>query len=99
LYDPSDPKRVLDFCTTLKTQAPGTIVSRPVVLKYAETSKTKDQRTLHGTLHIYRMQEKEAQAARKKVSSPDYSPTREIDQRRPFWRPDDPRHNHIPGSS
>jgi hypothetical protein len=31
--------------------------------------------------------------------SPDYSPTREIDQRRPFWRPDDPRHNHIPGSS
>jgi hypothetical protein len=68
LYDPSDPKRVLDFCTLLKNQAPGTIVSRPVVLKYAATSKTKDQRTLHGTLHVYRMQEKEAQAARKKVS-------------------------------
>jgi len=67
LYDPADPKRVLDFCTILKPQAPGTIVSRPVMLKYAETSKTKDQRTLSGTLHIYRMQEKEAQTARKKV--------------------------------
>jgi hypothetical protein len=68
LSDPSDPKRVLDFCTTLKTQAPGTIVSRLDVLKDAETSKTQDQRTLHGTLHVYRMQEKEAQAARKQVS-------------------------------
>src|SRR5215510_16611015 len=35
LYDPADPKRVLDFCTILKPQAPGTIVSRPVMLKYA----------------------------------------------------------------
>jgi hypothetical protein len=68
LYDPHDPNRPLDLCTTLKTQAPGTIVSRPVILKYAETSKTKDQRALQGTLHVYRMQEKEAQAARKKVS-------------------------------
>jgi hypothetical protein len=33
------------------------------------------------------------------LPNPDYSPTREIDQRRPFWRPDDPQHNRIPGSS
>lgn len=52
LYDPHDAQRALDFCTILKTQVPGTVVSRPVVLKYAETSKTKDQRTLHGTLHV-----------------------------------------------
>jgi hypothetical protein len=31
--------------------------------------------------------------------SPDYSPTREIDQRRPLWRLDDPQHTRIPGSS
>src|SRR5262249_3134202 len=29
--------------------------------------------------------------------SPDYSPTREIDQRRPFWRLDDPQHTRLPG--
>jgi hypothetical protein len=68
LYDPQDPNRALDFCPALKTPAPGTVVSRPVVLKYAETSKTKDPRALHGTLHVDRMQEKEAQAARKKVT-------------------------------
>jgi hypothetical protein len=33
------------------------------------------------------------------LSSPNYSPTREIDQRRPFWRPDHPQHNRIPGAS
>jgi len=33
------------------------------------------------------------------VTSPDYSPTREIDQRRPFWRLDDPQHTRISGSS
>lgn len=86
LYDPSDPKRVLDFCTTLKTQAPGTIVSRPVVLKYAETSKTKDQRTLHGTLHVYRMQEKEAQAARKKVARKHQKKQRKLSAKTLFLR-------------
>src|SRR5258706_16148156 len=35
----------------------------------------------------------------KNTTSPDYSPTREIDQRRPFWRPDDPQYTRIPGSS
>jgi hypothetical protein len=67
-YDPHAPNRALDCCTLFKTQAPSTIERRAVVLKYADTSKTKDQRTLHGTLHVYRMQEKEAQAARKKVA-------------------------------
>ena len=86
LHDPSDPKRVLDFCTTLKTQAPGTIVSRPVVLKYAETSKTKDQRTLPGTLHVYRMQEKEAQAARKKVSRKHQKKQRKLSAKTLFLR-------------
>ena len=52
------------FVPHLGPTAPGTIMSRPVVLKYAETSKTKTQRTLHGTLHVYRMQEKEATAGR-----------------------------------
>jgi hypothetical protein len=32
-------------------------------------------------------------------SNPDYSPTRAIDQRRPFGMPDDPQHNRRPGSS
>jgi hypothetical protein len=68
LYDPPNTHCALDFCPILKTQAPGTIISRSVVLTYAETSKTQDQRTLHGTRHIYRMQEKEAHAARQKVS-------------------------------
>jgi hypothetical protein len=31
--------------------------------------------------------------------NPDYSPTREIDPRRPFWRRDDSPHTRIPGSS
>src|SRR5262249_14373919 len=33
------------------------------------------------------------------ATNPDYSPTREIDRRSPFWRPDDPQHNRTPGSS
>jgi hypothetical protein len=86
LYDPDDPKRALDFCTILKTQVPGTIVSRPVVLKYAETSKTKDRRTLHGTLHIYRMQEKEAQAARKKVAKKHQKLQRKLSAKTLFLR-------------
>jgi hypothetical protein len=86
LYDPDDPKRALDFCTLLKTQTPGTIVSRPVVLKYAETSKTKDPRRLSGTLHIYRMQEKEAQAARKKVSKKHQKLQRKLSARTLFLR-------------
>jgi Transposase DDE domain len=86
LYDPDDPKRALDFCTILKTQAPGTIVSRPVVLKYAETSKTKDPRMLSGTLHIYRMQEKEAQAARKKVSKKHQKLQRKLSAKTLFLR-------------
>lgn len=86
LYDPADPKRVLDFCTILKTQAPGTIVSRPVMLKYAETSKTKDQRTLCGTLHIYRMQEKEAQTARKKVARKHQRKQRKLSPKTLFLR-------------
>jgi len=86
LYDPHAPNRALDFCTILKTQAPGTIVSRPVVLKYAATSKTKDQRTLHGTLHVYRMQEKEAQAARKKVSRKHQKKQRKLSTKTLFLR-------------
>jgi len=86
LYDPQDPNRALDFCTTLKTQAPGTIVSRAVVLKYAETSKTKDQRALHGTLHVYRMQEKEAQAARKKVTRKHQKKQRKLSTKTLFLR-------------
>jgi Transposase DDE domain len=86
LYDPHDTNRALDFCTILKTQAPGTIVSRSVVLKYAETSKTKDQRAIHGTLHIYRMQEKEAQAARKKVSRKHQRKQRKISAKTLFLR-------------
>ena len=86
LYDPDDPKRVLDLCTTFKTQAPGTIVSRPVMLKYAETSKTKDQRILHGTLHVYRMQEKEAQTARKKVSRKHQKNQRKLSAKTLFLR-------------
>jgi hypothetical protein len=68
LYAPHDPSRALDFCTLLKTQTPGTMTSRAVVLTYADTSKTTDQSTLHGPLHVYRMQEQEARAARKKVA-------------------------------
>lgn len=86
LYDPYDSKRVLDFCTILKNQTPGTIVSRPVMLKYAVTSKTKDQRTLHGTLHVYRMQEKEAQAARKKVSRKHQKKQRKLSTKTLFLR-------------
>jgi hypothetical protein len=86
LYDPQDPNRALDFCTTLKTQAPGTVVSHPVVLKYAETSKTKDQRTLHGTLHVYRMGEKEAQAARKKVTRKHQKKQRKLSSKTLFLR-------------
>ena len=86
LYDPHNINCALDFCTILKTQAPGTIISRSVVLKYAETSKTKDQRTIHGTLHIYRMQEKEAQAARKKVSRKHQRKQRKISTKTLFLR-------------
>ena len=86
LYDPHAPNRALDFCTLLKTQAPGTIASRAVVLKYADTSKTKDQRTLHGTLHVYRMQEKEAQAARKKVSRKHQKKQRKLSTKTLFLR-------------
>lgn len=86
LYDPYDPNRALDFCTILKTQAPGTIESRAVMLKYADTSKTKDQRILHGTLHIYRMQEKEAQAARKKVSRKHQKKQRKLSTKTLFLR-------------
>lgn len=86
LYDPHNTNCALDFCTILKTQAPGTIISRSVVLKYAETSKTKDQRTIHGTLHIYRMQEKEAQAARKKVSRKHQRKQRKISTKTLFLR-------------
>jgi hypothetical protein len=68
LYAPQAPNRALDVCPTLKTQAPGTIISRPGGLQYAETSTTKDQRVLQGPRHVSRMQEKEAQAARQKVS-------------------------------
>jgi Transposase DDE domain len=80
------PNRTLDFCTTLKTQAPGTIVSRAVVLKYAEMGKTKDQRTLQGTLHVYRMQEKEAQAARQKVSRKHQKKQRKLSAKPLFLR-------------
>jgi hypothetical protein len=86
LYDPYDSKRMLDFCTILKNQTPGTIVSRPVMLKYAVTSKTKDQRTLHGTLHVYRMQAKEAQAARKKVSRQHQKKQRKLSTKTLFLR-------------
>jgi hypothetical protein len=86
LYDPQDPNRALDFCTILKIQAPGTIVSRPVVLKYAETSQTKDQRALHGTLHVYRMQEKEAQAARKKGTRKHQKKQRKLSTKTLFLR-------------
>jgi Transposase DDE domain len=86
LYDPADPKRVLHFCPILKPQAPGTIVSRPVMIKYAETSKTKDPRTLSGTLHIYRMQEKEAQTARKKVSRKHQRKQRKLSPKTLFLR-------------
>src|SRR5215471_323469 len=68
LYDPQETNRALPFCTMLKGQTPGTLVSFPVVLKYAETSKTKDKRALRGTLHVYRMHDKEAKAAQKRVS-------------------------------
>lgn len=86
LYDPQAPNRALDFCTLFKTQAPGTIESRAVVLKYAATSQTKDQRTLHGTLHVYRMQEKEAQAARKKVSRKHQKKQRKLSTKTLFLR-------------
>src|SRR5215471_18683895 len=86
LYDPHAPNRALDFCTILRPQAPGTIVSRPVVLQYADTSKTKDQRTLHGTLHIYRLQEKEAQAARKQVSRKHQKKQRKLSTKTLFLR-------------
>lgn len=68
LYDPHDTTHALDFCTALQRQAPDTIVSFPVVLTYAETSTTKDKRALRGTLHVYRLQDKEAKAAQKRVS-------------------------------
>src|SRR5262245_9920880 len=68
LADPPAPNRALDFCTILRPQAPGTLVSRPVVLTDAKTRKTQEQRALQGTLPIYRRQEQEAQAARKNVS-------------------------------
>jgi Transposase DDE domain len=86
LYDPQAPNRALDFCPIFKTQAPGTIESRAVVLKYAATSQTKDQRTLHGTLHVYRMQEKEAQAARKKVSRKHQKKQRKLSTKTLFLR-------------
>jgi hypothetical protein len=86
LYDPHDPSRALNFCTLLKTQTPGTITSRAVILKYADTSKTKDQRTLHGTLHVYRMQEKEARAARKKVARKHCKKQRKLSTKTLFLR-------------
>jgi hypothetical protein len=86
LYDPHAPNRALDFCTILRPQAPGTIVSRPVVLTYAKTRKTKDQRALQGTLHVYRMQEKEAQAARKKVSRKHQRKQRKLSAKTLFLR-------------
>lgn len=67
LYDPHKKNHAIDFCTTLKGQQPGTTVSFPVVLKYAETSRTPDTRELSGMLHVYRMQEAEAKKAQKKV--------------------------------
>jgi hypothetical protein len=87
LYDPSAPERGLDCCTTLQPQAPGTMVCRPVVLQYAETSPTQDQRTLHGTLPVYRRQEKEAQAARKKVSRKHQKKQRNLSAKTLFLRP------------
>jgi hypothetical protein len=86
LYDPHAPNRALDFWALLKTQAPGTIASKSVVLKYADTSKTKDQRTLHGTLHVYRMQEKEAQVARKKASRKHRKKQRKLSSKTLFLR-------------
>jgi hypothetical protein len=68
LYAPQEKSRAIDFCAVLKRQPPDTIASFPVVLKYAETSKTKDKRELCGSLHVYRMPAKAAQAARKRVS-------------------------------
>jgi hypothetical protein len=68
LYDPQNPSRAINFCAVLKGQASGTIASFPVLLKYAETSKNKDKRELAGTLHVYRMHDKEAKAAKKRVS-------------------------------
>ena len=56
------------------------------MLKYADTSKTKDQRTLHGTLHVYRMREKEAQAARKKVSRKHQKKQRKLSTKTLFLR-------------
>jgi hypothetical protein len=76
----------MDFCTTLKRQAPDTIVSLPVVLKYAETSKTKDTRALRGILHVYRMSEKAAQTARKKVSRKHSKKQRKLSAKTLFLR-------------
>src|SRR5215470_15014745 len=86
LYDPHAPDRALDFCTILRPQAPGMLVSFPVVLQYAKTRKTKDQRALQGTLHVYRMQEKEAQAARKKVSRKHQRKQRKLSAKTLFLR-------------
>lgn len=86
VYDPQDPSRALDFCPRLQTQTPGTITSRAVVRKYADTSKTKDQRTLHGTLHVYRMQEKDARGARKKVARKHCKKQRKLSTKTLFLR-------------
>lgn len=86
LYDPHDTTRTIDFCTALKRQAPDTIVSVPVVLKYAETSKTKDTRALRGALHVYRMPDKAAQAARKKVHRKHQKKQRKLSAKTIFLR-------------
>lgn len=86
LYDPHETHRALNLCTVLKTQEPGTLVSFPVVLKYAETSKTKDKRALRSTLHVYRMHDKEAKAAQKRVSRKHQKKQRKLSAKTLFLR-------------
>jgi hypothetical protein len=82
----------------------------PYVPKYADNGRAKSKKDLELYFKEYKKRVgysvvfsefllKKFEVLSKNTLSPDYSPTREIDQRRPFWRLDDPQHTRISGSS